>query len=793
MKINESGFTTLRNRLYSKETLTTLLVFLGPVGLFLPTLISGRALYWGTPGLQFIPWRAFAWDAISQGSLPLWNPLNGMGAPLAANYQLALYYPPGWVLFIADWLGGVGWMAWTCTLLIALHLAWGGLGMARVLRNLEAGWLGQVVSGICFSLCGYFVARAGFFSMVWTGVWLPWIFAYTSRIASQVHPFALEAHAEARTRLKLTLSIAMMLLAGHAQLSWYILLLTVAWVIFNGVVKNGCKIAARSLAAFLSCLGVGAMIAAVQLLPTTEYLLNSQRSVSVNSERAFTYSFWPWRITGLLAPDLFGNPASGNYWGYASYWEDAVYIGVIPFLLAMSVLVKMIFSKKESPLRKHQFLVAFLFCLMTISFVFALGDNTPIFPFFYRHVPTFDMFNAPARYMVWFEFAIILLAGLGADHWSRPYGKKLYWYRLATAGGFAITLGAVFASVYFESIKSTVITATALTGVLALCAGLLTLLKPVKTSRIGAEMVWIIAVLGILYLDLWLVGWKINPSSDRSLYSEKNANLAGIQSEIGDGRTYLSPEDEYYLKFRRFLRFNNYQPIEDLSSLRYVLLPDLNLLDDLSVANNFDPLLPARYVRWMDHLAGQTGEKLEAWLRIMNVRYRIARDNENILGVKYQPVAGAMRVYWTPCIEPAQNSEQALSLVDAHLESISNQQSVVIEGSVGAMESCSRSGKTAQLVYQDVSPTRLDIAIASPSDGWVILADTWYPGWRAKLDGNNVEIAHANFLFRGIRVPAGNHDIKMQFLPASFSFGAGITIAGMVIMLLYASISYTKK
>jgi hypothetical protein len=47
-----------------------------------------------------------------------------------------------------------------------------------------------------------------------------------------------------------------------------------------------------------------------------------------------TYSLWPWRFLSLLSPNIFGTPANGTYQGYANYWEDAIYVGVLPLLLA---------------------------------------------------------------------------------------------------------------------------------------------------------------------------------------------------------------------------------------------------------------------------------------------------------------------------------------------------------------------------------------------------------------------------------------------------------------------------
>ena len=82
------------------KRLPWILVTLGPLILFGPMLIRGEALFWGTPLLQFVPWRQFALNSIRQGHLPLWNPMLGMGAPLLANYQSALLYPPNILLGI---------------------------------------------------------------------------------------------------------------------------------------------------------------------------------------------------------------------------------------------------------------------------------------------------------------------------------------------------------------------------------------------------------------------------------------------------------------------------------------------------------------------------------------------------------------------------------------------------------------------------------------------------------------------------------------------------------------------
>ena len=124
-------------------------------------------------------------------------------------------------------------------------------------------------------------------------------------------------------------------LAGHAQTAWYTLLFLGVWVLWRGSAFSSWPRFKAAVAGLALAGLTGFALSAIQLLPTLQYLLNSSRSASLNEAYALTYSFWPWRLTGLIVPDLFGNPARSGYWGYANYYEDAIYIGLLPFLLAI--------------------------------------------------------------------------------------------------------------------------------------------------------------------------------------------------------------------------------------------------------------------------------------------------------------------------------------------------------------------------------------------------------------------------------------------------------------------------
>ncbi|HEY9869349.1 MAG TPA: YfhO family protein, partial [Candidatus Obscuribacterales bacterium] len=82
------------------------------------------------------------------------------------------------------------------------------------------------------------------------------------------------------------------------------------------------------------------------------------------------------------------------------------------------------------------------------------------------------------------------------------------------------------------------------------------------------------------------------------------------------------------------------------------------------------------------------------------------------------------------------------------------------------------------------NPNAVVVHTASESDGFLVLTDAYYPGWRAKVDGQEVEILKANHLFRAVRLPAGTHRVEFDYRPGSFLLGLGLAAIGAAIVLL---------
>ena len=411
--------------------LTLVLLTIPVLVLFWDIVLAGQVLFWGVPLMQFGPWYEAALTAVHAGEWPLWNPLLGNGAPLLANYQTAPIYPPNWLHLFQ---GPARAMSW----LMVLHVVWAGAGAWLYARQIGLRSFGRLINALSFMLSGYLVSRLAFPSIGSALPWLPWILWAGERIWQR---------RSLRAALILALCLAMQWLAGHAQTSFYTGLLLGGLGLWRLLGRRAVPGRQRARLLLLTA-GAGLLaagLAAVQLLPTAELLRLSQRASGVESGQALTYSLWPLRVIAFLTPRFFGHPASeGGYWGYCcNYWEDNGYVGLLPLLLAVGALIAWAKGRRRDESGSlwpfDGTLVPFYSLLALVGLLLAFGVYTPIYSLVSRYVPGFGQFQAPARLLVWWTWAVSALAGMGAELWQ-PSGqvKRLARYGLVVGLAFII-------------------------------------------------------------------------------------------------------------------------------------------------------------------------------------------------------------------------------------------------------------------------------------------------------------------------------------------------------------------
>jgi len=80
------------------------------------------------------------------------------------------------------------------------------------------------------------------------------------------------------------------------------------------------------------------------------------------------------------------------------------------------------------------------------------------------------------------------------------------------------------------------------------------------------------------------------------------------------------------------------------------------------------------------------------------------------------------------------------------------------------------------------APNRVTIRAALDAPGYLVLSDTWYPGWRATVNGEPADILRANYAFRAVWLEAGERVVEMTYHPASALAGGAVSLAALFLL-----------
>jgi hypothetical protein len=208
------------------------------------------------------------------------------------------------------------------------------------------------------------------------------------------------------------------------------------------------------------------------------------------------------------------------------------------------------------------------------------------------------------------------------------------------------------------------------------------------------------------------------------------------------------------------------------------LLPNAPLLERKKMANNFDPLVPANYLEWMD--------KLNQWLLTDNNDY----DNIqafDLMAVTHvsEPGKGSYEIIQDQSLQTGEikdffcanyyiDNKKILDLIMS--ENVNTADILLIEGQNQVSEGCSSTGSMEYEIIDD-EPGYLHLAVDMSEDGWLYWSQTWYPGWKLILDGRDAgPPLKANFMFQAAAMPKGEHELEFIYQPFSFTAGAVISL-----------------
>jgi len=116
---------------------------------------------------------------------------------------------------------------------------------------------------------------------------------------------------------------------------------------------------------------------------------------------------------------------------------------------------------------------------------------------------------------------------------------------------------------------------------------------------------------------------------------------------------------------------------------------------------------------------------------------------------------------------PQQSLEKLLSPDFPYTNSL-----ILEDPAVAGRAAVAGAGTARILEYQN---QRVLCEVEAGSPGYLVLLDSYYPGWRAYVDGKEVKILAANYAFRAVEVRAGKHRVEFRYRPRSFYAGLGVT------------------
>jgi uncharacterized membrane protein YfhO len=101
---------------------------------------------------------------------------------------------------------------------------------------------------------------------------------------------------------------------------------------------------------------------------------------------------------------------------------------------------------------------------------------------------------------------------------------------------------------------------------------------------------------------------------------------------------------------------------------------------------------------------------------------------------------------------------------------------------------------SASIVLTEYKPNYLKYNSSSTNDGVAIFSEIYYDkGWNAYVDNKLTSHFRANYVLRGMQVPAGNHTVEFKFEPTSYHTGETIAYASSIILLLLLGICILQR
>ena len=300
----------------------------------------------------FMPYRLFAAENIQNGNIPIWNPYTFFGQPFLANPESSLFYPFTLLFYLFKFTTAY-------KIFIVSHFFLSLLFFFLLTKSFKIKNSYAILGSICWGFSGYMLTRIEFLSILGAAIWLPLALLFLLN----------------KRKVLLGLLFAIQIFAGHPQIIFYTILVLLFFL------KK------EFIYTFVISVVFALLIASIQIIPSFNFINNSNRSHGITYEEASSVSMRPVEIIKNMLPrkntDITGN-----------LWLKTFYIGLLPIIFIISYFLN---SNRR------------LIIPLIVILILALGRYTPIYGLLYKYILPFSKIRYPAAIMFLFTFISCLI------------------------------------------------------------------------------------------------------------------------------------------------------------------------------------------------------------------------------------------------------------------------------------------------------------------------------------------------------------------------------------------------
>ncbi len=722
---------------------------------------------------QQYPWKTFAASQWKKGEIPLWNPYAFAGYPQLANLQTGAFYPLNILFVLLD-----PKTAWTILVILQPLLSF--LFMYLFLKSLNLNSVSAVFGSLVFIGMTFEILWSEQMIIGHTTLWLPLVLLSIQKIF------------EGRKKWFLLgiFGLTMSILAGYAQTTLYVFLISAFFFIcklLTGRAEVGTKRAdfvppRTLLVTGLIMFIIPLFLTAIQILPTLEVYQYSAREGIASQELFAKFLATPRHILTLFSSDIFGNVATENFWG-DQYTDFNLFFGVTAFLIIVTALF--LSFKNRSNLKEGKWFIILGIISLLLSFP-PLGFISK-----FLNIPILST-GVPARFLFVFQFSACILSAFSLNLITRDdTGKFSFKPALIFVAVMALLTGAFLflakisnvadAKNYLVSSRN-LIFATLIAG-LAFCG--LVLLKIRRLRTLALVLLLLLASSEYVYLaNKYLPFAKkeyLFPDHVLMTFLKRNAGInrfwGGYPAKMGTNLpTYYNiyyPEGYDSLYIRRYGELVGAAGTGKIPAK--IPRSDVNIDEKFIYKDKLLDLLGVKFILDKNDSPKSAFEP-EEW-KFPPDRYKLIWQEGKFKA--YENLSAWPRIYFADKVI-VKTKEQ--DIIDELYKIEHKNGLAVIEESLNKKIDQPQ----GEVKLERYTPNRIFLKTLNSKEGFLVLSDSYFPGWNAEVDGKLTKIYRTNYAFRGILVPEGKHEITFIYDPLSFKIGAIISLSGLIAISFFS-------